>query len=277
MIPPIANRFVAGETEAGAIDYAEELNGRGVGAILNRLGEHYRSPEPAEADAEAYLDLLDALDAAGVRACVSVKPSQVGLDVDEALFRENVGRIAARGARRSRSVWLDMEDHTTTDATLAAFESAAADHPSTLGVALQANLKRTVDDLEAISGVPGKVRLVKGAYDPPAEVAYRGAEVDEAYRELIDRAFDRFNGSIAVATHDQGMLDHAADRAVETGRDFEIQMLMGVRERLQYELAGSHDVWQYVPFGGRWAAYFARRLAERKENVLFALRAVLGR
>jgi proline dehydrogenase len=146
-----------------------------------------------------------------------------------------------------------------------------------VGVALQANLRRTADDVARLADVPGEIRLVKGAYDPPAELAYEGKDrIDRAYEALLEQAFGEYDGGIAVATHDQGMIDRALELHREYGTDFELQMLMGVRESAQFELAADYDVWQYVPYGSKWLSYFYRRVAERKENLLFVARAVWG-
>ena len=278
MIPPIASNFVAGETPAEAIDHARQLNDRNVKAILNLLGEHYHERGPADEDAEAYVRLLEDIETAGVDACVSVKPSQIGLDVGTTVFRENVERIAEYAADRDLFVWIDMEDHETTDATLDAYEQLAYRHDGGVGVCVQANLKRTADDLERLADVPGKVRLVKGAYDEPKSIALKDkAAVDAAYRDYLEYMFERFDDGIAVGSHDPAMIERAEELHEEYGTDFEIQMLMGVRENAQYELAEEYEVYQYVPYGGKWLSYFYRRAMERKENMLFALRAVLGR
>ena len=123
MIPPIARRFVAGKSPASALEHARQLNDDGVGAILNLLGEHYEERDPADEDAEIYRDLLAELGGSGLDACISVKPSQLGLDVGEGLFRENLERVVEAAAEHGRFVWVDMEGHTTTDATLKAFEA----------------------------------------------------------------------------------------------------------------------------------------------------------
>ena len=275
VIPPIASRFVAGETAAAALEHARETNDRGIGTILNLLGEHYHERDPADADAAAYCALLDDLAGTDLRACLSVKPSQLGLDVGEGVFRETLARVVEHADERDRFVWIDMEDHTTTDATLAAFEHHARERGN-VGVCVQANLRRTPDDLDRLADLPGKVRLVKGAYDPPADVAYRDRErVDEAYRESLERMFDRFDDGVAVGSHDPAMLAHAERLHEEYGTPYEIQMLMGVREDTQADLAADHEVWQYAPYGGKWFSYFYRRVLERKENATFALRAVL--
>jgi proline dehydrogenase len=277
MIPPIASKFVAGESPAAAFDHARRLNDRNVGAILNLLGEHYDDPDPAAADRDAYLDLIDDIAAADGDICISIKPSQIGLDVGETVFRENFEAIVERADDRDVFVWMDMEDHTTTDTTLDAFEDFARAYDGDVGVCLQANLRRTRDDVERLADVPGKVRLVKGAYDEPEEIAYtEKSRVNEAYRDLLEYAFARYDGGIAVGSHDPDVIDYARDLHAEHGTEFEIQMLTGVREDAQDDLAEEYAVWQYVPYGDKWLSYFYRRVMERKENVLFALRAVVS-
>ena len=277
VIPPVASRFVAGETAAEALERARRLDDRGVGTILNRLGEHYETRADADADAAAYRDLVDDIAGAGVRACVSAKPSQLGLGVSEAVFRENAAEVVGHAAANDVVVWFDMEDHTTTDATLAAYEALAREHGGGVGVCVQANLERTPADLDRLASVPGKVRLVKGAYDEPAAVAHtEKARVNEAYEDCLETMFRDFDGGVAVGSHDPAMIDRAAVLHAEYGTDYEVQMLMGVREDTQYDLAETVDVWQYVPYGGKWLSYFWRRVAERRENLWFALRAILS-
>jgi proline dehydrogenase len=274
MIPPVASRFVAGEHPAQALEHARQLNERDVGAILNLLGEHYGERGPAEADAATYRRLLDDIGRSELDCCISVKPSQVGLDVDEDVFRKNLGDIAAHADRRDAFVWVDMEDHTTVDATLSTFCDLVADHPD-MGLCLQANMKRTPEDLDRLADLPGKVRLVKGAYEPPRDIAYREkSRVNEAYRDLLERAFRTFDGGVAVGSHDPAMIDHARDLHGTYGTDFEVQMLMGVREGAQTDLAREVPVHQYVPYGERWLSYFYRRVKENTGNAAFALRAI---
>jgi proline dehydrogenase len=274
MLPPIANRFVAGETAAGAFEHARGLDEQDVGAIFNRLGEHYEERRPADEDAAAYRRLVEDIGASPLRARISVKPSQLGLGVDESVFRENLDQVVSHARDHGVFVWLDMEGHATTDATLDAFAALTA---GDVGVCLQANLRRTPDDLRRVADLPGKVRLVKGAYAPPSDLAYCDRErVDEAYRNCLDFAFREFGDGVAVGTHDPEMIDHVADLHREYGTDYEVQMLMGVREHAQYGLAEDREVWQYVPYGEQWLAYFYRRVTERTENLEFALRAVLG-
>ena len=279
MIPPIASRFVAGETPAAALEHAERLNDRGVTAILNLLGEHYDDRVRAAEDAHAYLDLVDDIANSDVDAVVSIKPSQVGLGVGEDEFRANLDRVVDHARDRGVFVWMDMEDHTTTDTTLDAFVDLAREYDGGVGVCIQANLKRTADDLERLVDVPGKIRLVKGAYDEPAEISYkRKSVVNERYRSALEFMFREFAAGIAVGSHDPEMIGLARELHDEHGTPYEVQMLMGVREDAQFDLAAEGvDVYQYVPYGSKWAQYFYRRVMERKENLLFAARAIVGR
>ncbi len=279
MIPPIASKFVAGETPAEAVEHAGALNDRGVEAILNLLGEHYEERPPADEDAAAYEDLVRDIDSAGVDACISVKPSQIGLDVGDDVFAENLAGIVEVADEHGVFTWVDMEDHETTDATLDTYEDLTTEYGGGVGVCIQANLKRTKGDLERLAGLPGKVRLVKGAYDEPKSIAYKRKErVNEAYRDYLEYMFREFEGGIGVGSHDPEMIAHARDLHDEYGTDYEVQMLMGVRDDAQVDLAADGvTVYQYVPYGDKWFSYFYRRAMERKENMLFALRAVLGR
>jgi proline dehydrogenase len=278
MIPPIANRFVAGESPATAFEHARRVNEDGVKVILNLLGEHYHDRAPADRDTEAYETLVADIGATDVDACVSVKPSQLGLDVGEDVFRENLRRVVAAGDEHGVFVWCDMEDATTTDATLDAFEALAREFDGGVGQCVQANLRRTREDLDRLDDVPGKIRLVKGAYEEDPAISYRDkAEINEAYREGLELLFSRRDGGIAVGSHDPAMVSYAAELHAHHGADYEVQMLMGVRERAQRDLAADGvEVWQYAPYGGKWLSYFYRRVRERKENLTFALRAVAG-
>jgi len=277
MIPPLARQFIAGETPPEALEHARRCNEDGIGVILNLLGEHYESRAPANEDAMTYQRLVEDIAGTDLRACLSAKPSQLGLDVSEDVFTHNLGRIVDHAAPRDVFVWLDMEDHTTTDATLDAFERFARETDGGVGVCIQANLRRTADDLERLADLPGKVRLVKGAYDPPRSVAYTDRRrVDEAYRAQLQYMFREFDDGVAVGTHDPEMIALAQSLHDDWGTPYEVQMLMGVREAAQRTLASECTVWQYAPYGTKWLDYFYRRIAERKENALFAVRAILS-
>ncbi len=277
MIPPVARRFVAGESDATAIEHARKLNGDGVGAILNLLGEHYDNRAAADEDTRAYCALLADIGATELDVCISVKPSQLGLDLGASVFESNLERIVDTAAETESFVWVDMENRTTTDATLDAFETLVRRYPR-MGVCVQSNLRRTSDDLRRLAALPGKVRLVKGAYNEPSSVAYTDkARVNEAYREDIEYAFEAFEETVAIGTHDPEIIAYARELHEAYGTPYEIQMLMGVRGDAQRELATSGvSVYQYAPYGDRWLSYFYRRVLERKENALFAVRAILN-
>lgn len=276
MIPPFAGQFLAGETAPEAIAHATELNDNNVGAILNLLGEHYDDRRDAAADASAYRNLIVDIDRADLRACVSVKPTQLGLDISEAYFRENLALVVSEARDREVFVWIDMEDHETTDATLDAFEHHAREYDG-VGVCIQANLRRTGDDLERLASLPGKVRLVKGAYNPPTSVAYQDSDrIERAIRDSLRFMFREFDDGVALGSHDPKLVTLAADLHATYGTPYELQFLMGVRTGAQYDLANHHEMWQYVPYGNRWLSYFYRRMTERRENIGFALRALLS-
>ncbi|SHG50557.1 proline dehydrogenase family protein [Halobaculum gomorrense] len=278
MIPPIASRFVAGETPATAFDHVRRANEDGVKVIFNLLGEHYHERADADTDAEAYVSLVRDVADTDLDACLSVKPSQLGIDIGDDVFRENFRRIVEAADEHGVFVWCDMEDADTTDVTLDAFEELAREFDGGVGQCVQANLRRTREDLDRLADVPGKLRLVKGAYDEPESIAYtEKADVNEAYREDLEFLFGERDGGIAVGSHDPAMIAYAEELAAEYGADYEVQMLMGVREDEQRRLAADGvEVWQYAPYGDKWLSYFYRRVRERKENALFALRAVVG-
>ena len=275
MLPPFARRFLAGKTPAEAVAHATRLNDDDIGAVLNLVGEHYTDRQRAAADTRAYRRLVEDIDRAGLRARLSVKPTQLGLDISEDCFRDNLAHLVSHAAERDVFVWLDMEDHTATDATLDAFEHHAREH-GTVGVCVQANLRRTGEDLRRLADVPGPVRLVKGAYDPPADVAYQSGErIETATRDHLRFLFREFD-HVALGSHDPELVTLAADLHETYGTSYEVQMLMGVRGQAQRDLAAHHDMWQYAPYGEQWLPYLYRRVAENAGTARFALRALLS-
>ncbi len=278
MIPPIARRFVAGESTATALEQTRRMNAEGVKVILNLLGEHYENRTAAAADTEGYVQLIEDIAASPLDACISIKPSQLGLDIGAEVFRDNLRTIVAAADANNVFVWCDMEDHTTTEPTLSTVAQLAERYPWTVGQCLQSNLRRTADDLERVVDLPMKIRLVKGAYDEPESVAYTEKEaVNDRYKTDLEVLFESRDRGVAVGSHDPEMIDAAVDYHESYGSDFEFQLLMGVREDRQRELASEgYEVWQYAPYGDQWLSYFWRRLKERRENALFALRAVAG-
>jgi proline dehydrogenase len=275
---PVVARFVAGESLEEALPAIAALKRAGLRTTVDVLGESVTSPEHAAAAVDRYLATIAALSERGLDPNVSVKLTQMGLEIGRDLCRANVMRImeAVRGV--NGFVRFDMEDHTRTDATLEVWRAAHDAYPG-VGVVIQSALRRSSADVDAIIAVGGRVRLCKGAYDEPATVAYRTkTAVDANYARLMERLL-LADAHPALATHDPKLIVKAIRIAEREGIGpdrFEFQMLYGVRRDLQRALlARGYAVRIYVPFGQEWYPYFMRRLAERPANVGFMLRAVV--
>ena len=276
----VVRRFVAGETTADATDAAGRLIGDGLRVTLDHLGEDTTDRDTAERTVRAYLELLDQLHDVGLAADaeVSVKLSAVGLGLSETLALDNASRVCAAAEQAGTTVTLDMEDHTTTDATLRVLAELRRHWP-TAGAVLQAYLRRTLDDVRELADT--RVRLCKGAYAEPPSVAHLDPhEVDLNYVRCANVLLAG-SGYPMFATHDPRLIEIIGERARWYGRsveDFEFQMLYGVRTAAQRHLAAEgHVVRVYVPFGGQWYGYLMRRLAERPANVAFFLRSLVTR
>jgi proline dehydrogenase len=276
----MARRFVAGERLEEAITAVEGLNGQGLLATLDHLGENVTSETEARDAAHELLDLLAAIDASGLRAGVSVKLTQLGLDLNPALAAESVEQIVARAAEAGRFVRIDMESHEYVQPTLDLFEGLWGRYKN-VGVVIQSYLYRSAGDVARLVELGASVRLVKGAYDEPPEVAYPDkADTDASYVRLMEQLFSeeaQASGVYpAIATHDTVLIDWAKDHAQQHGilpERFEFQMLYGIRTGLQRQLAAEgYRVRAYVPYGEQWYPYLMRRLAERPANLLFLLR-----
>jgi proline dehydrogenase len=274
-------RFVAGETLDEALGALERLRAGGFRTTVDVLGEAVTSANDAQAAANEYLQTLDALAARGLDRNVSVKLSQMGLGLGDEVCRANVERILTRAAAHEAFVRLDMEDHTSTDATLAIWRDLRPVNAGQgdSGVVIQAALRRSPDDVDALIAESARIRLCKGAYVEPASVAFPDkADVDAAYATLMERLLQEGNFP-GIATHDERLIARAVAFARANGIDperFEFQMLYGVRRDLQERLVrAGYGVRVYVPFGTQWYPYFMRRLAERPANVAFVVRSIL--
>ena len=274
-------RFVAGETLDEVIPALEKLRASGFRTTVDVLGEAVASVADSRAAADTYLATLDALAAHGLDRNVSVKLSQMGLGLDLAVCRANVESIFGRAAAIEAFVRIDMEDHATTDATLALWRELRPLNAGRgdSGVVIQAALRRSAEDIETLVDERARIRLCKGAYVEPSTVAYPDkVDVDAAYESLMTRLL-RDGTFPGIATHDERLIGRAVAlvRAEGIAPDrFEFQMLYGVRRDLQERLVkAGFGVRVYVPFGTQWYPYFMRRLAERPANVAFLLRNVL--
>jgi proline dehydrogenase len=276
----VAMRFVAGEDIEDALKAVKVLNERGMSASIDYLGENVTDATAAQAATEVYRAVIERVEAAGLRANLSAKLTQMGLDIDEEFALGNAAVVAARAAEAGESLTLDMEDHRYTDRTLDTALRLAHRYPERIGVAVQTYLYRTPDDVERLNKARVRIRLCKGAYREPKRIAYnRKDEVDAAFARLLVRVLED-NVYPMIATHDERLVTFALRQIEILGRSrdtFEFQMLLGVRRDLQEMLvAGGYRVRVYVPFGSEWYSYFMRRLAERPANIKFFLRQ-LGR
>ncbi|MDQ0377742.1 proline dehydrogenase family protein [Amycolatopsis thermophila] len=278
----VVERFVAGRTVADAVTCVGRLVDDGLWVTLDHLGEDVTEPGHAEGTVQTYLALLDRLYDEGLsaRVEVSVKLSALGLRLDERLALDNAYRVCAAAEQCGTTVTLDMEDHTTTDATLRALTELRRTWPWVGGV-VQAYLRRTEDDVRALAVADSRIRLCKGAYAEPDDVAFsRAHEVDLGYVRCANLLLAG-DGYPMFATHDPRLIAILAERARWYGRkqgSYEYQMLYGVRPDEQRRLAAEGEtVRVYVPFGEHWYAYLMRRLAERPANLAFFLRALVSR
>jgi proline dehydrogenase len=275
----VALRFVAGETLDQALEVIRSLNARGAEVSIDHLGENVTDPSMAERATQAYEQALNRIAAEALRANVSVKLTQMGLDVDGRLAYANVARVTSRARETGTTVTLDMEDHRYTDRTIDACLRLTGAFPGHVGIALQAYLKRTPADLERLIDAGAHVRLCKGAYREPRAIAHRRrSKVDEAFASLATRLMSS-DAYAEIATHDEDLIRHAvaqAERRQRARETHEFQMLYGVRRELQDRLlAEGHRVRVYVPFGDQWYAYLTRRIAEKPANVRFFVEALL--
>ncbi len=281
----MARRFVAGETLEDAIRAVQALNAQGMLATLDHLGENVTSEAEARAAADEYLTALEAIFAVRANSNVSVKLTQMGLDLGDDFCYDNVTRIVRKAAELGNFVRIDMEGSPYTERTLAIYRRLRQRY-SNVGIVVQAYLYRTRADVEALinEGI-GHFRLCKGAYDEPATIAYRERpRVTQALNELVSLCLaeeSRAKGAYAaIASHDEAVINFTRSYAEQHGippSAYEFQMLYGIRRELQTQLVqAGYRMRIYVPYGTHWYPYFMRRLAERPANLLFFLRALVG-
>ena len=262
----ISSRYIAGTELSDACRAVRELNAQGKTATVDVLGEEITNADEAAAIRDAYVDALETFDAQSLDANVSVKPTGLGLELDYELCARNVEAIVDAAARVGRFVRIDMEDASTTDATLQMYRDLRAAGRDNVGIVLQARLKRTPDDIAALADLKPNVRLCKGIYLEPASIAYTDyEEIRAAFVRVLDDLFAG-GGYVGIATHDTFLLDHSKRLIRERGltrEQYEFQMLLGVRRELGDAIvAEGHRLRIYVPFGTHWYEYSLRRLQE---------------
>src|SRR5437016_1209402 len=273
----LTTRFIAGENINEAIAAIRDLNARGCSASFDHLNESVTSPAETEAEVREYLDVLARIDESGIESNVSIKLTQFGLEIDPDLAYQNARRVVEDAARRANFVRIDMEGSNVTQATLDVFKRLRAEFGlNDVGIVLQSYLYRTMDDARALLQIPARIRICKGAYNEPPEVAYPDKkDVDDNYVRVMQLLLSSgvYHG---IATHDPKMIDATVEFAQREGigkEAFECQMLYGIRRDLQEKLAREgYRMRVYVPYGKHWYPYFMRRLAERPANIWFVMK-----
>lgn len=276
----VASRFIAGETRTAAIQTTAQLNNKGMAVTINYLGEHVTQPQEAIQAKNELLHLLQAIHQSGTNANISIKPSQLGLNVAPELLYQNLHELVCCAKKTNNKVRIDMEESRTVDTTLQIYRKLRDDDGfgHHVGVVIQAYLYRSAEDIAALAQEGAWVRLCKGAYAEPPETAFpEKADVDANYLKLMQVMLSqpaRQQGMYAgFATHDEKMIEAITAFAKEhkvPATAFEFQMLFGIRRELQEQLvAAGYQVRIYVPYGTAWYAYFVRRLAERPANMWF--------
>lgn len=276
----MTTRFVAGEDIAEAVAAIREINERGAGASFDHLNESVASRAETEEEVREYNRVLAAIDETGIRSNVSIKLTQFGLEIDPELAYRNAREVVAEAARRGNFVRVDMEQSSVTQVTIDIFKRLRAEFDlNTVGIVLQSYLRRTERDVEDLLKLPARIRICKGAYNEPPEVAFPDKkDVDENYIRVMRTLLSSgvYHG---IATHDPAMIEATINHATREGitkEAFEFQMLYGVRRDLQVQLArDGYNMRVYVPYGKHWYPYFMRRLAERPANVWFVLKNML--
>jgi proline dehydrogenase len=275
----VASPYIAGSTLDDARRVVAGLNAEGMRATVDVLGEEIARPDEAEAIARAYRDALAAITEDGLDANISIKLTGFGLKLDEGLCRELVFGLVADAHQRGTFVRLDMEDSSTTDATLELYRALRAAGHDGVGVVLQAALRRTLSDVEELAALEPSVRLCKGIYVEPPSVAYQGFdEIQTSFVACLD-ALLAGTGRVAIATHDEWLIERAVERVEGVGRGlYEMQMLLGVRaDRARRLVADGHPLRIYVPYGEQWYEYSLRRLQENPKVAGYVAKDVLSR
>jgi proline dehydrogenase len=275
-------RFMPGETMDDALTAAAPLQAAGIGTMYTRLGENLESLAEADDVVAHYLTLLERIKAAGISGEISVKPTQLGLDDDADVCLAHMVRLAEAASAMGSYLWVDMEGSAYTDATIDLYERLRATQPRT-GICLQAYLRRTAVDIDRLLPLAPAIRLVKGAYDEKAEIAYRDKRaVDANYAALAVRFLLDTRGTSArlgLGTHDVALVEQIAQSVGPAGvalDGFEVEMLYGIRTGEQFRLAkAGYRVQTLIAYGEHWYPWYMRRLAERPANVTFAIRSLL--
>lgn len=274
----VAKHWIAGESYEDALKRAQESSTRKVLGIINLLGEDSTSTQEVEAATSEYIEVLNQLDAPKLQSCISVKPTQLGLSKDKAVYRYNLERIVSKANSLGNFVWVDMEGHEYTTETVDSYIEFRKKYDN-IGIAIQSYLRRSGEDVNRILDVNGMIRLVKGAYSESPDIVYKKrSEINQNFSKLMQIIFERGKW-FAIATHDEKLIKEAImlSKVHHADDDFEFEMLMGIRDKRKLELVDQgYRVSEYIPYGKGWWAYSKRRMTEHKSNIFLLARSLIS-
>ena len=274
----LARQWIAGEKLEDGINRAQKANSLGILGLLNVLGEEVKDKTQVESVVAEYIRLLETINKSEVKSQISIKPTQLGLKIDYDYCLSNYMQVADECERDSNWLWIDMESSTRTEQTISIYKQVLERYPNT-GLAVQAYLKKSENVVGSILPLGAKIRLVKGAYNEPKEIALRNKrEISDNFARLARILFVNPTKSFfAIATHDSKLIDLAKSYSKEYPANFEFEMLMGVRDAMKLDLVKSgFHVREYIPYGPQWLAYSMRRLREKKSNILLLARSLFS-
>jgi len=272
----IAKHWIAGETYEDALARAQRSNALKVRGIINLLGEDMTAREETIAATSEYIEILKTLEARKIQSCISIKPTQLGLAIDKSLFEENLSRILSNAKSLGKFVWVDIEGSKFTAGTIDSYLELRKKFDN-VGVAIQAYLKRSEEDVKRILDAGGFIRLCKGAYKESSDIVYKQKnQINGNFSKLMNVMFERGRG-FAIATHSEKLIEEAIGLSKVHHADFEFEMLMGIRDKRKLELVEEgYQVSEYIPFGKSWWAYSVRRIREHKSNIFLLARSLLS-
>lgn len=269
-----ARQWIAGETLEDAVSRTKKSNNEGIGVIINFLGEHVRNVGEAEKNIQENLRILHAIEDSKLNASLSIKLTQLGLEIEKNLCLSNVEKTVSSTASKNIFVWIDMENSPYTENTIDIYLEIFKKYKNA-GIAIQSNLKRSENDVKRIAASGGIIRLVKGAYKEKSDIAYTSRkDVMINFSRLMGYLFYK-SPFFAIATHDEMLINEALEANKAHKKRLEFQMLMGVREELKHELVKKGlAVVDYIPYGKHWFPYSVRRIRERERNILLIFRSI---
>jgi proline dehydrogenase len=275
---PLAKNWIAGKSFSEAISCSKLANANGFSAILNYLGEEVEAQNKVEQTLKEYEHLLDLLQNNRIVGCISAKLTQLGLKIDKDYCRKNMNEIASHANRVERFVWIDMESSRFTDDTINIYKTVFSQFKN-VGICIQSYLRRSEYDVEDLLKIGGKIRLVKGAYNEPATIAYKTRkEIDKNYTKLMEQLFKTSITIFSVATHDDKLVNEAVRMSQKYFKNFEFAFLKGIRDNLKLQLVNrGYRVTEYIPYGQNWIPYAIRRLREKPSNFLLLARSSLSK